>query len=40
MGGKPKKSKPEPKVEIPQGDLKAGKALFEEQCSVCHALIG
>ena len=30
----------EPNVEVPQGDVKAGKAIFEEQCSVCHALDG
>lgn len=28
----------EPDVTVPDGDAKKGKALFDEQCSACHAM--
>lgn len=28
----------EPDVTVPAGDAKKGKALFDEQCSACHAM--
>lgn len=36
----PKKSKEikEPDVNVPAGDPVKGKALFDEQCSACHAI--
>jgi mono/diheme cytochrome c family protein len=36
MGGKKKLKEPE--VTIPEGDAKIGKGIFEDQCSVCHAI--
>ena len=34
----PPKAKPEPKVEVPEGNAKKGKAVFETQCGVCHSM--
>lgn len=33
-----KKEIKEPDVEVPAGDATKGKALFDEQCSACHAI--
>jgi cytochrome c len=33
-----KKEIKEPDVTVPAGDPKRGKALFDEQCSACHAI--
>jgi len=35
-----KKGVPEPKVEVPNGDAGAGRELFDQHCSACHALEG
>jgi cytochrome c2 len=29
---------PEPVVNVPEGDVAKGKALFDEQCSACHSM--
>merc|ERR1711977_505062 len=38
----PKKSKdrPEPKVEVPDGDPSAGRDIFDANCAACHAFEG
>jgi len=38
----PKKGKmrPEPDVNIPEGDAGAGRGIFDSQCGACHALEG
>ena len=33
-----KKTIKEPDVTVPDGDATTGKGIFEELCSVCHAL--
>lgn len=39
MGGKKKGGPPkEPDVTIPEGDPKAGRAVFDELCAACHAM--
>ena len=38
MGGKKKGGFKEPDVNVPEGDPKVGKGIFEDQCSVCHAI--
>ena len=38
MGGKKKGGFKEPDVEVPPGDPAVGKGIFEDQCSVCHAM--
>lgn len=30
----------EPKVEVPNGDAGAGRELFDQHCSACHAMEG
>lgn len=35
-----KKTIPEPKVDVPAGDSGAGRELFDQHCSACHALEG
>lgn len=35
-----KKTLPEPKVDIPNGDGGAGRELFDQHCSACHAMEG
>ena len=35
-----KKTLPEPKVDVPNGDAGAGRELFDQHCSACHALEG
>lgn len=36
--GKKKGGFKEPDVTVPEGDPKVGKGIFEDQCSVCHAI--
>ena len=36
----PKKVKAEPAVVIPEGDAAAGRNVFDQHCSACHALEG
>ena len=38
MGGKKKGGFKEPDVTVPPGDPNVGKGIFEDQCSVCHAI--
>jgi len=35
-----KKTIAEPKVDVPNGDAKAGREIFDQHCSACHALEG
>lgn len=36
----PKKVKAEPAVIVPEGDASAGRNIFDQHCSACHALEG
>ena len=36
--GKKKGGFKEPDVVVPEGDAKIGKGIFEDNCSVCHAI--
>lgn len=36
--GKKKGGFKEPDVVVPEGDSKIGKGIFEDNCSVCHAI--
>lgn len=36
----PKKERVEPKVDLPEGDATAGRAIFDQHCAACHALEG
>ena len=36
----PKKAKPEPTVDVPEGDSAGGRAIFDQHCAACHALEG
>ena len=36
----PKKERVEPKVDLPEGDGTAGRAIFDQHCAACHALEG
>ncbi len=40
MAPKKKKQAKEPDVEVPEGDIGAGKAIFSQHCAVCHAMQG
>ena len=38
MGRKKKREIKEPDVIIPEGDIQAGKTVFDDLCSGCHIL--
>lgn len=35
-----KKGFAEPKIDVPEGDATNGRAIFDANCSACHALDG